>query len=234
MKFFFKWALRIFLLLVILALVFGVAIFLCKDWLLRKTAESAIAAQTGLETHIGGLHVGIGSPVVTLTDFKLYNPREFGGAPLVDMPELHLEYDPAALAAGKLRIKLLRLNLAEVNLVRNQAGQTNTVALQKKMSPGKSAKPQGFGQIKFEQMDTLDLSLGKFRFTDMGNPAADRQINLNLKHQVFHNLKSQEEIGGAVFGAVVVAALQNGSELSGQLHNPPGALLDSFHALLKK
>ncbi len=234
MKFFFKWALRIFLLLVVLALVFGAAVFFSKDWLLKKTAESAIATQTGLETHIGGLHVGVGSPVVTLTDFKLYNPREFGGAPLVDMPELHIEYDPGALAAGRLRIKLLRINLAEVNLVRNQAGQTNTVALQKKMLPGKSAKSRGFGQIKFERIDTLDLSLGKFRYTDMVNPAASRQINLDLHHQVFHNLKSEDEIGGAVFGAVVVALLQNGSELSGQLHNPPGALMDSFRALLKK
>ena len=31
-------------------------------------------------------------------NFKLYNPPDFGGTPFLDIPEIHAEYDRAALA----------------------------------------------------------------------------------------------------------------------------------------
>ena len=84
--------------------------------------------------------------VIDIGNFKLYNSAAFGGLPFVDMPEFHMEYDPAALMAGRLHIKLLRLNLAEVDLVRNAAGQTNLTALQTKMQPSGKSRRTGGGQ----------------------------------------------------------------------------------------
>ncbi|MCX6895393.1 MAG: hypothetical protein NTZ16_07860, partial [Verrucomicrobia bacterium] len=121
MKFLFKLALKLLLVLIVLV---GVA-FLSWDWIVKKVAEKRIQSVTGMETHFDTFFVGVTKPVIHIENFRLYNPAEFGGSTLVDVPELHLEYDAAALRAGKVRIKLLRVNLAEVNLVKNAAGQMN-------------------------------------------------------------------------------------------------------------
>jgi uncharacterized protein involved in outer membrane biogenesis len=214
-RFLFKWALRLFLLAVVLV----VALALSKDWLIRKAAEWQVARATGLETHIGSLELGVATPVVDLRDFKLYNPAAFGGSPFIDLPELHVEYDRTALAAGKLRVTLLRLNLAEVNLVRDASGRTNVNVLQARLQPSKPAATRGtrFGQVEFEQIDVLNLTLGKFRYTDLAQPANNREVDLGVREQVFHNLKSEQDLRGVA----LLLLLQNRSELMGQLFGNP-------------
>jgi len=212
MKFLFKWALRLFLLAVVLVVVLA----LSKDWIIRTVAERRIAAATGMETHIGSLEVGVSPPAIDIANFKLYNSAEFGGLPFVDMPEFHMEYDPVALGAGKLHIKLLRLNLAEVDLVRNAAGQTNLTFLQTKMQPPKSSPAGGInlGQVKFAGIDTLNLTLGKFRYTDMAHPANDTEVSLNVQ-----NIKSE----GDLYGVAMLLMLKDGTGLTGQIFGVPPA-----------
>ena len=125
MKWLFKWLFRLGLLLVVLIVV----LVLSKDAIMKAAAEQRIRAHTGMDVKIGRFSIGILSPVVTIENLKLYNRPEFGGAPFIDMPELHVEYDRAALSRGKLHITLMRFNLAELNVVKNEAGQTNLVSL---------------------------------------------------------------------------------------------------------
>jgi uncharacterized protein involved in outer membrane biogenesis len=213
-KFLFKWALRLFLLAVVLVVILA----LSKDWLIKTAARRSIASATGMATHIGSLQVGVESPVIDLRDLKLDNPAEFGGAPFVDLPELHVEYDPVALGAGKLRIKLLRLNLAELNLVRNAAGQTNLNVLQTRLQPS-SNTPTGlkYGGFTFEQIDVLNLTLGKFRYTDLANPANNREVDLGVQNEIFQNIKSE----GDLYGVVMVLMLKHGSAMDRQLFGNP-------------
>jgi hypothetical protein len=60
-----------------------------------------------------------------IKNLRLYNPPDFGGTPFLDIPEIHVEYDRAALAPARIHITLLRFNLGEIDIVKNQAGQTN-------------------------------------------------------------------------------------------------------------
>ena len=60
---------------------------------------------------------------------KIYNPPNFGGTLFLDIPEIHVEYDRAALAKKEIHITLLRFNLGELDIVKNQAGQTNIFSL---------------------------------------------------------------------------------------------------------
>ena len=215
MKFLLKWLLRLFLLLVVLVVV----TLLSWDWIVKKVAEHRIQSVTGMETRIGRLEVGVMHPVIHIENFRLYNTAEFGGSPLVDLPELHLEYDAAALANGKLHIKLLRVNLAEVNLVRNAAGLTNINVLRDKLGAQKLALGSGGGHtnaggrhFEFEKIDTLNLTLGKLRFSDLGRPANNHEANLAMHNQVFQNVKSEEDI----YGMAIVLLLKCGPEVAEQ------------------
>src|SRR5262245_14959465 len=108
MKRLFKWLFR----LVILLIVLGVALVLLKDTIAKGIMERQIRFETGLDARIGRLEIGIVNPTVTIENVRLYNTAEFGGSPFVDLAELHLEYNRAALATRKLRFALVRLNLA--------------------------------------------------------------------------------------------------------------------------
>lgn len=213
MKFLFKLGLKLLLVLLVLA---GVA-FLSWDWIVKKVAEKRIQSVTGMETHFDTFFVGVTKPVIHIENFRLYNPAEFGGAPLIDVPELHLEYDAAALRAGKVRIKLLRVNLAEVNLVRNAAGQTNINFLRDRLAAqqqeiqaaNKADAKKGGGGLAFEKIETLNLTLGKLRFTDLGQPKNNREADLGVRGQVFQNIRTQEDLYGMAF----VVLLKCGPEL---------------------
>jgi uncharacterized protein involved in outer membrane biogenesis len=239
MKFLFKLVLRGLLALLVLAAV----AFLSWDWIVKKVAEKRIQSVTGMETHFDKFFVGVAKPVIHIENFKLYNPAEFGGAPLVDMPELHLEYDVAALRAGKVRIKLLRVNLAEVNLVRNAAGQTNINFLrdqleaQKEVIQSESAKSSMKSKavmLAFEKIETLNITLGRLRFSDLGHPANDRETDLGVRGQVFQNIKTQEDVYGMAFVLLLKCGPELLEQFSGQLKDLAAGSADKLKQAKEK
>lgn len=112
-----------------LFLVLGGVLVLSKDALLKSLAERRIRQETGLPVTLGQFRAGLISASLHIQDFKLFNSPEFGGAVLVDLPELYLEVDPARMASGKLHFKVVRLHLRELNLIRNKDGRLNVEAL---------------------------------------------------------------------------------------------------------
>lgn len=198
MKWFFKWAFRIVALLVVAV----VLLLVFKDTILRMVAEHQIREETGMDVKIGRFSSGIFSPVVTIENLKLYNTPEFGGTEFLIIPELHIEFDADALAQQKLRVKLLRFNLAELDVVKNQAGETNLVTMLAKMPKGKLA-PHGLHiggkKFEFESIDVLNLSLGRMRLIDLKNRANDRDVNINADNQVFNNVKTEGDVYSIMF-----------------------------------
>lgn len=190
-----KWTLRI----VVLAVVLITLLLVFKDTILRMVAEHQIRAQTGMDVKIGRFSSGLFSPVVTIENLKLYNTPEFGGTEFLIIPELHVEFDAEALAEQKVRIKLMRFNLAELDVVKNFAGETNIVSMLKKVPKGKLA-PHGIQvgkkKFEFESVEVLNLSLGRMRFIDLKNRKNDRDVTINLDNQVFSNVKNDGDLTG--------------------------------------
>lgn len=190
-----KWTLKI----VVLAVVLITLLLVFKDTILRIAAEHQIRAETGMDVKIGRFSSGLFSPVVTIENMKLYNTPEFGGTEFLIIPELHIEFDPEALAEQKVRIKLLRFNLAELDVVRNFAGETNVVSMMKKVPKGKLA-PHGIEvgkkKFEFESIEVLNLSLGRIRFLDLKHPEKNREVQINLDNEVLPNIKTDGDLLG--------------------------------------
>jgi hypothetical protein len=198
MKWLFKWLRRLVLLVVLLV----VLLFVFKDSILRVVAEQRIRSQTGMDVKIGKLSAGIFSPVVTIENLKLYNTAEFGGTLFLDVPELHIECDPVALAQRKLRITLMRLNLAELAVVKNELGQTNVVSLMNRVraqGPPAGGAQKMPGDFTFAGIDVLNLTLGRARFIDLKDARNNREIRVDLQNQVFKNVKSESDLYGILF-----------------------------------
>src|SRR5271168_5396288 len=116
-KWIFKWLLRLFLLAVVLVVIF----FLSLNSILRVLIEHNIRAQTGMDAEVGRFQLGLTEPVIAIENLKIYNPPSFGGTPFLEIPEIHVEYNRAALARHEIRVTLLRFNLGELDIVKNQA-----------------------------------------------------------------------------------------------------------------
>ena len=213
-----KWIFRIAILLVVLVVV----LFFSFDSIVKTIAERRIREQTGLDVKIGKMSVGLLSPVVTIKDFKLYNTAKFGGTLFVDIPELHVEYDREALADRKLHIKLLRFNLAELDIVKSEDGQTNIVEFMGKSQSGESSGTESLAQrlggIKFTGIDVLNLSLGKLRFVDLKNPRLSTELKLDVRDQILKDVKTE----GDLYGVLFLIWLRNGLSLKGHsMASPP-------------
>lgn len=188
MKWLFKWAFRLALLLVVLLVGLGLSL----DSIFKALIARQIRASTGMDVKIGKLSVGWLSPIVTMENFKLYNPAEFGGTPFLEIRELHLEYDRAALARRTLHVKLMRLELAELNVVKGDAGHTNILSLQPPAMPH-SPRPEDW---IFTGVDVLNLTVDTVRFVDLKHLSMNREFKPNLRNQVFKDVKTAPDLYG--------------------------------------
>ena len=189
MKFVLKWGLRLLILFVALIVVF----LLSFDSIVKAMFTRQIRAQSGMDVKIGKLSVGLFSSVITVEDFKLFNPAEFGGTPFLNIRELHVEYDRTSMAHRNLRCRLIRLDIAELSVVKNDAGLTNLLALQSIKLKSKRADDIDFGGIT-----VLNLSVGKLSYVDLKKPARNREFNVNLKNQIYKDVKTTGDLYGVL------------------------------------
>ena len=188
-----KWIVRV----VVVVLLLAIGVLLALDPLAKKLAEAGIAKTTGLDTKIGNLEIGVFSPKLTIENFKIYNSAAFGGSPLLDLKELHVEYDREALKEQKLHLKMLRLHLNEVTIVRSVDGKLNIGALSKGKPPGVSKKTEvevGRKKHEFAGIDVLNLSLGKLRYVDMKEPGKATEAWLGIENEIITGIKTEEDL----------------------------------------
>ena len=155
---------------VALVVVAVIVLLLSYNSILRVAMERQIRAQTGMDAEIGSLKIALTSPTVEIQNLKIHNSPDFGGTPFLDIPEIHVEYDRAALARREIHLKLLRFNLGELDIVKNQAGQTNIFLPGVKMPAPKSGGGNPLADFKkqsgfdFTGIDMLNVSIGKVKY----------------------------------------------------------------------
>ena len=134
-------------------------------------------------------------------DLKLYNTPDFGRTLFLDIPELHLEIDKAALERHELHFTVVRFHLREIDLVRNAAGQTNVFSILNKAQAretGNSGAPKLLKGFSPAGIDELELTIEKYRFIDLKDAANNREQDLNIQHQVFKNVNSTADFSGVL------------------------------------
>jgi len=223
MKWLFKWLFRLFLLAVVLIVI----LLLSFNSLVRVYVEHRLRAQTGMDAEIGKITIGLVEPTVTIQNFKLFNPPDFGGTPFLDIREIHVEYDRAALVKHELHLTLVRFNLGELDIVKNEAGHTNIFSLgvtlpSKKSGGGKSAadfkQQTGF---EFQSIDVLNVSVGTAKFIDLKDQRNNRTQKIGLDNCVMKNVKSQADLAGLA----VLIALRGGDFFGSLVGLPKHGLL---------
>ena len=116
MKWLFKWLFRLFLLAVVLVVI----LLLSLNSILRVVAGTP---HPRADRHGRGNRKIFARPRRAdgeIQNLRLFNPPSFGGTPFLNIPEIHVEYDRAALARHEIHITLMRFNLGELDIVKNR------------------------------------------------------------------------------------------------------------------
>ena len=210
-KFVFKWALRLLLLAIVLAVIF----FLSLDSILRVVIQHNIRNQTGMDAEIGKFHLGLLEPVVEIKDLQIHNPPAFAGTPFLNIPEIYIEYDRAALKRNEIHIRLLRFNLGELDVVKSQDGQTNLMAFGLQL-PNKEAAAKNSGadlaefkkqtNLDFKGIDCLNVSVGRFKYVDLQNQSNNLEQKIGIENCIITNVTSVADL----VGLGVVVGLRSG------------------------
>jgi hypothetical protein len=169
-----------------------------RDPILRRLAERRLRAMTGLQASIGRFTTRPGTAGVTLRDFKLFNPAEYGGAPLVDIPHLHFELDRESALAGRLRFNHLQLNVAQVEIVRGTNGRLNTELLQewpaRRGKDPHSKRDEPRFRMEFAGIERLELSLGRVSYTDLLHTNQTRQFDIRVANESATDLATLDDV----------------------------------------
>lgn len=178
-------------------LVFGTALLVLALVLLRNVIaevvlERQLRAATGMEVSIGRVRIGLTEPTLALLDLRVFNTDDFGRTTCLDVPELYVEYDLEALRNRQVHLKKVRLDLAELHIVQNDQGRNNFRELL--VRPEVKSSLVGGGNLEFRGIDTLNLALGRFRYTDLNRPSENDELFIGLKGQVVRNVKSLEDV----------------------------------------
>lgn len=194
MKFLVRWAIR----LLVLAVVLVTALLLLKNLLLREWLESRLRRETGLEVRLAGLELALFSPTVRLEGLRFHDPAGFGGAAFLDCPEVYLEYDAVALPGRRVHLRLLRVQIAELAVVRDAAGGSNLEAVRALLEPRLKAWGQRHPELRFGGIDALNLSLAQVRRQALGAGARAETVRLGARNAVYQNLVTGRDVARAL------------------------------------
>ncbi|HKI68814.1 MAG TPA: hypothetical protein VKA67_04445, partial [Verrucomicrobiae bacterium] len=134
--------------------------------------------------------------------------------------------------------------LGELDIVKNEKGQTNVVSLMAKSGgQGEESATEMLQRtgLKFTGIDELNLTLGKARFVDLKDKSRDQEFQLGLKNLVLKNVKSEQDLYLKLFVAMLTNGTSGGSTpqsilnsyLQGKTFGPENFLKDFLTAPAK-
>jgi hypothetical protein len=197
-----KWLVRGGIALVVLA----VAGLLLRNLLVRKGMEAAVTAATGFPLEVDSFSLGLTDSRVEAGGMRLRNPSGFEDPRCIEIPRLVADMELASLFGSRPHAEEIVLDLKEVVVVRNAAGETNLDRL-KALGGGGGGGGGEAAPAKEFQCDRLELGIGKVVFLDYtravdGKPRRD-EWDLAIKEE-FRDVTG----AGQIVKIVVLRVLQ--------------------------
>jgi len=114
---------KVSFLLILIILVAGVV--LAKDFLIKVGVETAVKQVTGLPLKIDSLKVGITTTKIDIRGLRVFNPPGFVAEPMIDIPEIYVDYSLKDMLTGKVHLSDVRLEVHEFVAVVSKEGALN-------------------------------------------------------------------------------------------------------------
>jgi len=198
---------KIFIVAVVV-LCLSIVVSIAKNVIAKHAVSTGVRAITGLKLNIRSMDVGIIKTLIDIKGLELFNPSGFRDKLMVDMPEIHVDYDLGAFFKGKVHLESVRLNLEEFVVVKNQRGEVNLDSLKTvKAKKGRSSSREK-REMPDIQIDVLELKIGKVIYKDYLNSQDPRVTEFNVNIDERHENITDPR---ALANIIVLKALMNTS-----------------------
>src|SRR6185503_17696062 len=151
--------------LFVMLLVLVAVIFVAKDLLIKAGVEVAVRKVTGLPLKIDSLKVGIATTKIDIRGLRVFNPPGFEPEPMIDIPEIYIDYSAVDLLSGKIHLNDVRVEVHEFVAVVSKEGALNLnylKTLQEKIPTGKPGEaPKAQKKAMPVQIDNLFLKFDR-------------------------------------------------------------------------
>ena len=180
MRFLFRWAFR----LLILLLVVGIGLFLTKDALAKWWIVNEFREQ-GMDAKIGRLEIGFPlNSTVAASDVTIYNLPKYGGAPMLRIDDLFIDCDFSELMNVSRRLRphfrQVRIRLTEFHLVETRAGERNLISLPDVVAKSTVELALDESPLYFT-IGNLNFSWERLKFTNLSDAEKFRAVSLNIE-----------------------------------------------------
>ena len=237
----------IFFLLIILL----IALTLGRNIIFKAGIEQGVKAITGLPLEMAALDINLTETFVNIQDLKLYNPAGFSDPVMVDIPEIHVDYDLGALMKKKIHLKEMRLRLKDFYVVTNEDGALNLDTLKALQKPSakeadeKPPAPKDEAPLPEIQIDLLKLQVGQVIFKDYskGGEPKVREFQIGLDEEIRDIDDPNALVQAIVFRALLKTPIANltnfdisglGDMVSGTLGTVTGKVTDVTQGAVDK
>lgn len=186
------------------AVVFIVLAAVTRSLWLKPLVVRNIEVETGLRVELDSFGCSLNLSSFQMRGLRLFQPAEFGGGLMADIPEIAVDLDTDLAARGKLHLRHLKLSLTRLNIVKNAAGQVSIQEFEKRLRERWQVRNEL--QWEYAGIDRLELSLRKVSYTDLRSTNAPIAVDLAIEEKQVDTLKTQEQFG-RWFGGLLLKLL---------------------------
>ena len=193
MRFLFRWAYRLLILLIVLA----IGLFLTKDALAKWWIVSEFREQ-GMDAKIGQLEIGFPlNSTVSASNVTIYNLPEYGGAPMLKIDDLFIDCDFSELMNVRRKLKphfrQVRIGITEFNLVETKGGSRNLISVPDALAKSSAQLALDESPLYFT-IGNLNFSWERLKFTNLADAGKSRDVNINIKGYTVQDVEKLSDL----------------------------------------
>ncbi|MDP6306444.1 MAG: hypothetical protein QGH02_03805 [Verrucomicrobiota bacterium] len=193
MRFLFRWAYRLLILLIVLA----IGLFLTKDALAKWWIVSEFREQ-GMDAKIGQLEIGFPlNSTVSASNVTIYNLPEYGGAPMLKIDDLFIDCDFSELMNVRRKLKphfrQVRIGITEFNLVETKAGSRNLISVPDALAKSSAQLALDESPLYFT-IGNLNFSWERLKFTNLADAGKSRDVNINIEGYTVQDVEKLSDL----------------------------------------
>ncbi len=187
-----------------------VVLGIVKNGIIQSVLTSAISKAAHVPAKIGSVNLSFPSASIRIKNFQLANPSGFPEKVMVDIPQVFIDFDPAALMKGQAHFEEVRLDMKELVVIKNKEGKLNVDAVkpsskEKKQSHEKAEAASG-GKPPKLHIDKLVLSIGQVVYKDYsaGGEPQIQSFDINIKDREYNNIDNPSQVVSLVMGEALM------------------------------
>jgi len=210
--------------ILIIGVVFLFGIVLLKDQIIKNAITTVGSSVVGAPLKIRKFSLGLLSQKISIKGMQLFNPKGFPEEILIDIEEITVAYDLAALMKKQVRLPLVVVNLKEMVIVKDKEGKLNVDAL--KVSESKEKDEEKKEENKKEKMEMwpfhieqLKLNVGKVIYKDFskGDQPVIKVYDVGFKDKEFEDIRSVEKLATTIMVSAMGSTAIQGAKIYGAM-----------------